>query len=88
GGGPPESEAAFAVRVASHEDAEERLAHTDPDSAAAGLAAGRRVFLATVRGDVRPPGASGTSYRLFPGAGDASPTLTRVTAGDLLAELV
>ncbi|WP_309242776.1 MXAN_6230/SCO0854 family RING domain-containing protein [Streptomyces sp. KAI 90] len=82
-----ESEAAFAVRVASHKDAEERLAHTDPDSAAAGLAAGRRVFLATVHGDVRPPGASGTSYRLFPGAGDASPTLTRVTAGDLLAEL-
>ncbi|WP_395577005.1 hypothetical protein [Streptomyces sp. BK79] len=55
--------------MASHKDAEERLAHADPDSAAAGLAAGRRVFYATVHGDVRPPRASGTSYRLFPGPG-------------------
>ncbi len=84
---PDETAAAFAVRVSSLKDAEERHEHVDPDAAAAGLAAGRRIFLATVHGDVQPPGATGTAYRLFPGTGDAPRTLTRVTAGDLLADL-
>lgn len=75
------------MRVSSLKDAEERHEHVDPDAAAAGLAAGRRIFLATVHGDVQPPGATGTAYRLFPGTGDAPRTLTRVTAGDLLADL-
>ncbi|WP_217251121.1 MXAN_6230/SCO0854 family RING domain-containing protein [Streptomyces sp. AC602_WCS936] len=84
---PDETVAGFAVRVSSLKDAEEHLAHAEPDSAAAALAADKRVFVATVHGDVRPPRASGTSYRLFPGPGDAAPALIRVTAGDLVAEL-
>ncbi|QLJ03073.1 hypothetical protein HZZ00_20180 [Streptomyces sp. NEAU-sy36] len=84
---PEEDVAAFAVRVSATEEAEARLPHPDPDAAAAELASGTRVFLTTVHGTVGPAGASGTSYRLFPGAGDASETLVRVTAGDLVAEL-
>ncbi|MFF7857478.1 MXAN_6230/SCO0854 family RING domain-containing protein [Streptomyces sp. NPDC007904] len=84
---PEEDAAAFAARVSSPEDSEEHLPHPDPDAAAAELASGRRVFLATVHGSVGPARASGTCYRLFPGPGDASETLARVTAGDLVAEL-
>ncbi|MEW2622978.1 MXAN_6230/SCO0854 family RING domain-containing protein [Streptomyces sp. NPDC048106] len=84
---PDEDTAAFAARVSSMEEAEERPPHPDPGAAAAELASGRRVFLATVHGDIGPARASGTFYRLFPGAGDASETLVRVTAGDLVAEL-
>ncbi|TXJ86755.1 hypothetical protein E2C11_01975 [Streptomyces lavendulae] len=84
---PDEDAAAFAARLSSPEGAEERLPHPDPDTAAAELASGTRVFLATVHGSVAPARASGTYYRLFPGAGDASETLARVTAGDLVAEL-
>jgi hypothetical protein len=84
---PDEDASAFATRVSSMEEAEERLPHPDPDAAAAELASGTRVFLATVHGAVPPARASGTFYRLFPGAGDASETLVRVTAGDLVAEL-
>ncbi|MFC8425798.1 MXAN_6230/SCO0854 family RING domain-containing protein [Streptomyces sp. NPDC057236] len=84
---PDEDAAAFATRVSSAKDSEERLEHPDPDTAAAELASGKRVFLATVHGSVGPAQASGTLYRLFPGPGDASETLVRVTAGDLVAEL-
>ncbi|CAL9666606.1 hypothetical protein SUDANB176_07253 [Streptomyces sp. enrichment culture] len=84
---PDEDAAAFAARVSSKEDGEEYLPHPDPDAAAAELASGRRVFLATVHGTVGPAQASGTLYRLFPGPGDASETLVRVTAGDMVAEL-
>ncbi|MEU3554207.1 MXAN_6230/SCO0854 family RING domain-containing protein [Streptomyces fragilis] len=84
---PDEDTAAFAVRVHSLHAPEERLPHPDPSAAAAELAAGARVFLATVHGDIGPAGATGTCYRLFPGAGDASESLTRVAAGDLVAEL-
>ena len=84
---PDEDAAAFADRVSSLEDTEERRPHPDPDAAAAELACGTRVFLATVHGSIGPARASGTYYRLFPGAGDASESLTRVPAGDLVAEL-
>ncbi|OIK26853.1 MXAN_6230/SCO0854 family RING domain-containing protein [Streptomyces malaysiense] len=84
---PDEDAAAFAARVSSLRAAEERLPHPDPDTAAAELASGTRVFLATVQGTIGPARASGTYYRLFPGAGDASQDLVRVTAGDLVAEL-
>ncbi|WP_030224133.1 MXAN_6230/SCO0854 family RING domain-containing protein [Streptomyces sp. NRRL WC-3626] len=84
---PDEDTAAFAARVSSMEDSEEYLPHPDPDAAAAELAAGRRVFLATVHGGIGPAHASGTLYRLFPGPGDATETFDRVTAGDLVAEL-
>lgn len=84
---PDEDAAAFAGRVSSLEEAEERRPHPDPDAAAAELASGTRVFLATVHGSIGPARASGTYYRLFPGAGDASEGLNRVTAGDLVAEL-
>ncbi|MFC8914988.1 MXAN_6230/SCO0854 family RING domain-containing protein [Streptomyces sp. NPDC057116] len=84
---PDEDAAAFAARVSSREEPDERLPHPDPDAAAAELASGTRVFLATVYGSVAPARAQGTFYRLFPGAGDASETLVRVTAGDLVAEL-
>ncbi|MFF8095039.1 MXAN_6230/SCO0854 family RING domain-containing protein [Streptomyces sp. NPDC016675] len=77
----------FATRVASTEDSDACLTHSDPDGAAARLAAGKRVFLATVHGDIDAGRATGTTYRVFPGPGDASRTLTRVTAGDLVAEL-
>ena len=84
---PDEDAAAFAGRVFSLEEAEERRPHLDPDAAAAELASGTRVFLATAHGSIGPARASGTYYRLFPGAGDASEGLNRVTAGDLVAEL-
>ncbi|MGW4026341.1 MXAN_6230/SCO0854 family RING domain-containing protein, partial [Streptomyces sp. NPDC005009] len=84
---PDEDAAAFATRVSSTEDSEEHRRHPDPDTAAAELASGKRVFVATVHGGVGPARASGTLYRLFPGPGDASETLVRVTAGDLVAEL-
>ncbi|MDT0453476.1 MXAN_6230/SCO0854 family RING domain-containing protein [Streptomyces hesseae] len=55
---------------------------------AAHVADGRRVFLAFVEGDeLSPVGATGTVYRLFPGAVDACAGPERVTAGGLLAEL-
>ncbi|MFC8536704.1 hypothetical protein ACFUJY_22580 [Streptomyces sp. NPDC057249] len=82
-----EDAAAFAARVSSMEGPEERLLHPDPDAAAAELAFGIRVFLATVHGSVGPTRASGTFYQLFPGPGDTSKALVRVTAGDLVAEL-
>jgi hypothetical protein len=84
---PDEDAAAFAARVSSTEDSEENLPHPAPHAAAAEHASGRRVFLATVHGNVGPAQASGTLYRLYPGPGDASETLVRVTAGDLVAEL-
>ncbi|MFV0132006.1 MXAN_6230/SCO0854 family RING domain-containing protein [Streptomyces sp. HMX87] len=84
---PDEDADAFAARVSSLKDAEEHRAHPDPEAAAAELAAGTRVFMATVYGSVGPARASGTFYRLFPGAGDVCETLSRVTAGDLVAEL-
>ncbi|CAL9353279.1 hypothetical protein SUDANB15_00504 [Streptomyces sp. enrichment culture] len=84
---PDEDAAAFAARVSSGEDGEEHLPHPDPDAAAAELASGRRVFLATVHGTVGPARASGTLYRLFPGPGEVSEALIRVTAGDMVAEL-
>ncbi|MFF5443849.1 MXAN_6230/SCO0854 family RING domain-containing protein [Streptomyces sp. NPDC012888] len=66
---------------------DERLAVPDARAAAAELASGRRVFLATVDAGVAPARATGTSYRLFPGPGDAAEALVRVTAADLVAEL-
>jgi hypothetical protein len=82
---PQEDAAAFAAGVSSGEDGEEHLPHPDPDAAAAALASGRRVFPATVHGSVGPARATGICYRLFPRSGDASQTLARVTAGDLVA---
>lgn len=84
---PEETLQGFAARVASTEDGDACLPHSDPDEAAARLAAGKRVFLATVHGDIGPDRASGTLYRVFPGPGDASEALSRVTAGDMVAEL-
>ncbi|MER6345111.1 MXAN_6230/SCO0854 family RING domain-containing protein [Streptomyces sp. NPDC001595] len=91
---PDEDTAAFAARVRSRQDSEQRLAHPDPDEAAARLTADRRAFLATVHGSAAAlTPASGTCYRLFPGSspssgpGDAAETLVQVTAADLVAEL-
>ncbi|MBW5484486.1 MXAN_6230/SCO0854 family RING domain-containing protein [Streptomyces bambusae] len=84
---PAEQAADFAVRIAAGQAPDERRPYRDAGAAAAEVAAGRRVFLAAVRADVAPERASGTSYRLFPGPADAAADLTRVTGGDLVAEL-
>ncbi|MCX5196518.1 hypothetical protein OOK31_21955 [Streptomyces sp. NBC_00249] len=85
--GADEPVAGFAARVAALEEPQARREHTDADAAAAELAAGRRVFLATVYAGVAPPGASGTAYRLFPGPAEVAGSFTSVSAGDLVAEL-
>ncbi|MEU1312031.1 MXAN_6230/SCO0854 family RING domain-containing protein [Streptomyces cinnamoneus] len=57
------------------------------DGLAARAARGRHVLLALVEGNVCPEEATGTVYRLFPGAVDAWREAERVTAGDLLTPL-
>ncbi|MEU3350672.1 MXAN_6230/SCO0854 family RING domain-containing protein [Streptomyces sp. NPDC037389] len=92
-----EDVAAFAARLrtlgvpdsrepAGSADGAGRTGH--PRGPAAHVADGRHVFLAFVEGDeLSPVGATGTVYRLFPGAVDACAGPERVTAGGLLAEL-
>ncbi|WP_240107617.1 MXAN_6230/SCO0854 family RING domain-containing protein [Streptomyces sp. MUM 203J] len=63
------------------------LRQADSPAAEAGRAAShKRVLLALVDGDVAPEGASGTVYRLLPGAVDGC-GLAQAAAGDLVAEL-
>ncbi|MFE1410922.1 MXAN_6230/SCO0854 family RING domain-containing protein [Streptomyces sp. NPDC058746] len=85
--GDGEPVAAFAARVLALEPPQERRRAADADAEAAEVAAGKRVFLATVHAGTAPAGASGTAYRLFPGPAEASGEFARVSAGDLLAEL-
>ncbi|MFE2270840.1 MXAN_6230/SCO0854 family RING domain-containing protein [Streptomyces lavendulae] len=85
--GEREPVAGFAARVAALEEPLERRTPADADAAAAELAAGKRVFLATVHAVPAPREASGTAYRLFPGPGEVAGSLTPVSAGDLVAEL-
>ncbi|WP_229350271.1 MXAN_6230/SCO0854 family RING domain-containing protein [Streptomyces sp. UNOB3_S3] len=81
-----EGVAAFAARLRALGAPESREPADAPAARAA--ADGRRVFLALVEGDeLSPAGATGTVYRLFPGAVDACAGTARVTAGGLLAEL-
>ncbi|MGW6867716.1 MXAN_6230/SCO0854 family RING domain-containing protein [Streptomyces sp. NPDC054901] len=84
---PAEEPAAFAARICSLEVPEARLPRPDSDGAAAEMAMGRRVFLAMTHAGVAPAGASGTSYRLFPGPAEVPGSFDRVSAGDLVAEL-
>ncbi|MFQ6195671.1 MXAN_6230/SCO0854 family RING domain-containing protein [Streptomyces sp. NPDC000405] len=77
-----EDVAAFAARLRALGAPESR------EPAGGADADGRRVFLAFVEGDgMSPVGATGTVYRLFPGAVDACAGTERVTAAGLLAEL-
>ncbi|MFD7559227.1 MXAN_6230/SCO0854 family RING domain-containing protein [Streptomyces sp. NPDC059835] len=85
--GDCEPAAAFASRISALEPPQERRGAADADAEAAQVAAGRRVFLATVHAGAAPAAASGTAYRLFPGPAEASGEFARVSAGDLLAEL-
>ncbi|MFD9457012.1 hypothetical protein ACFWBC_28470 [Streptomyces sp. NPDC059985] len=84
---PPSRPTAFAARISSLEAPEARLPRADSDGAAAEMAVGRRVFLAMTHASVAPAGASGTSYRLFPGPAEVPGSFDRVSAGDLVAEL-
>ncbi|MEV8536763.1 MXAN_6230/SCO0854 family RING domain-containing protein [Streptomyces sp. NPDC051211] len=84
---PDEDVAGFAARIGALDDPEERWACRDADAKAAEDAAGKRVFLALVRAGVAPQGASGTAYRLFPGAAELPGSFDRVSAGELVAEL-
>ncbi|MCX5379097.1 MXAN_6230/SCO0854 family RING domain-containing protein [Streptomyces sp. NBC_00091] len=85
--GEDEPVAGFAARVAALEPPQARLPREDADAAAAEVAAGKRVFLATVYGGAAPSGASGTAYRLFPGPAEVAGSFSSVSAGDLVAEL-
>ncbi|MFJ2745585.1 MXAN_6230/SCO0854 family RING domain-containing protein [Streptomyces sp. NPDC087440] len=78
-----ESVAAFAARLAALEVPQEYGTSADLE----GLIAGKRVLVARVHGEPVPEKASGTVYRLFPGPVDGHEHVTRVTAGDLVAEL-
>ncbi|MCX5202054.1 hypothetical protein OG897_11400 [Streptomyces sp. NBC_00237] len=78
-----ESAAAFAGRLAAAEVPQEHGTSTDLE----GLLSGRRVLVARVHGEPVPEKATGTVYRLFPGPVDGHRGVTRVTAGDLVAEL-
>ncbi|MGO4459182.1 MXAN_6230/SCO0854 family RING domain-containing protein [Streptomyces sp. M-16] len=85
--GAGETVAGFAARVAALEEPQERREPADADAAAGELAAGKRVFLASVHALPAPRGASGTAYHLFPGPGEVAGSLTSVSAADLVAEL-
>ncbi|UQX00555.1 MXAN_6230/SCO0854 family RING domain-containing protein [Streptomyces sp. RerS4] len=77
----------FASRIAALKPPRDRQPYEDADTAAAALAADKRVFLATVYASVAPPGASGTAYRLFPGPAEVAGSFSSVSAPDLVAEL-
>ncbi|WP_189821452.1 MXAN_6230/SCO0854 family RING domain-containing protein [Streptomyces finlayi] len=81
--GSGESAAAFAARLAALEVPQEYGTSADLER----LLAGKRVLVARVHGEPVPEKASGTAYRLFPGPVDGHEDVTRVTAGDLVAEL-
>ncbi|MFD3875819.1 MXAN_6230/SCO0854 family RING domain-containing protein [Streptomyces sp. NPDC058623] len=84
---PAEEPAAFAARIRALKSPDARMPRSDSYGAVAEMAAGRRVFLATVHAGPAPAGASGTSYRLFPGPVEVPDSFVRVSAGDLVAEL-
>ncbi|MFD4577585.1 MXAN_6230/SCO0854 family RING domain-containing protein [Streptomyces sp. NPDC058417] len=85
-----EGGAAFAARVRGLEAPErrERPGRDGPtaEALAARSAAGKRVLLALVAGDVAPERATGEAYRLLPGPTDGC-GLTPLAAGDLVAAL-
>ncbi|MFJ9518873.1 MXAN_6230/SCO0854 family RING domain-containing protein [Kitasatospora sp. NPDC101801] len=77
---PDESVGAFAARIRDRQQPD-RTAPFDP-----GVLTGRHAFLALLNGDLpAAPTPTGTLYRLYPGALDATPGLDRLTAGDLVA---
>ncbi|MEV6396292.1 MXAN_6230/SCO0854 family RING domain-containing protein [Streptomyces sp. NPDC051907] len=80
---PDEDPLSFAARLTAPNAPDLKAASAGLD----GLTAGRRVLLAQVHGSAAGAGATGTSYRLFPGPVDGQPGFERVTAGDLVAEL-
>ncbi|MEU7136958.1 MXAN_6230/SCO0854 family RING domain-containing protein [Streptomyces sp. NPDC046261] len=80
----------FAARLRALGTPESREPAADDDGVddlAARAAEGRHVLLALVEGSVCPRRATGTFYRLFPGAVDAWQEAERVTAGALLTRL-
>ncbi|MFJ8646913.1 MXAN_6230/SCO0854 family RING domain-containing protein [Streptomyces sp. NPDC093546] len=76
----------YARRIRTNRAPDARRAGEDLVAMAARAAAGRRVLLALVDGAVAPEGASGTVYRLLPGAVDGC-GLEQAAAGDLVAAL-
>ncbi|MGP4001932.1 MXAN_6230/SCO0854 family RING domain-containing protein [Streptomyces sp. 8N706] len=83
---PGENTAGFAARIRALAPPEWRRPSEDAEALAAQVTSGRNGLLALVHGNVRPEGATGVVYRLFPGPVDGS-QLTRVTAGELIAGL-
>lgn len=77
---------AYAGRIRTNGAPDARRRDDAPGALAARAAAGRRALLALVDGAMAPEGASGTVYRLLPGAVDGC-GLEQASAGDLLAPL-